>query len=120
MWIFNTDGFFSISISIKDQNLIQVRARKKHDLKNAANNIDPNLKIHEYSGSDYRYRIYITRKQLEDYMVFTAKNIDYSNFKNAVHKKDMEEEMDKKLLDEKMDSYFNVWRIMHRYQEMEV
>jgi hypothetical protein len=118
MWIFNTDGFFSASINPYDKNYIQLRARRKKDIENAAKKIDSNLKIHEYSGSDYRYRIFISKQAFENYMKLSAQNIDYSNFKDAVHKKDMEKNPDKKALDEKMEAYFNVWRIMHRYQEI--
>lgn len=117
MWVFNTDGFFSASLKPSDKNFIQLRSRKKKDLENVLKALDQNIEIHEYSGSDYRYRIFLTKEQFLEYMISSAKNIDYSNFKDAVHKKDMERYLDKKALDEKMDAYFNVWRIMYRYQD---
>lgn len=91
MWIFNKDGFFSV-VQKPDQKgteFVTVRSRSKKDLKNLIYKISTDIpvKIDESSGTDYEYRIVISKKDLGQYMWINVQKINYDNFKNVIAKK---------------------------------
>lgn len=109
MWIASKYGFFSIVKDSKSSNL-QVRARCRKDLENICNGL-PCLKgkhILYTMDSDYAYRIFISEEDLQVLMVFLAINLDYTNFKDKIHRiKDQKE---------KEPYYFKIWNAMWNFQ----
>src|SRR5680860_793028 len=86
MWIANKFGFYSIVQTREDKNQFMVRARAEKDIKNLTTNISL-LKNHDVlktEFADYRFRIIITRQELNLMMQFFAAEIDYPNFKAKV------------------------------------
>lgn len=70
----------------RSENLV-IRARVREHLEDNF----PGYKILEYSGTDYPYRIFITRKNFAEFMVDEAYDIEYTNFKNTVYDKDLKD-----------------------------
>lgn len=77
MWLILNKGFLSI---VRKENCIVVRARVKSHLENYF----PEYTIEESSFSDYRYRIRISRKELELFLASLSDEVQYDNFKNSV------------------------------------
>ena len=96
------DGFISAVLDWNDPsgNSLVVRARMREHLENQF----PDETIVEMGGSDYKYRIFITKQKLTDLMVKRIKDIDYHNFKNSVED------------DRLHDMYSDIWVVGHRYQ----
>lgn len=85
MWIFMKHGFFSAVQNYNDSNLIHVRARFKGDLERvcAAYGIEPN--VVETPRGDYPYRMDFKRETWAEIVSHEVMEIDYTNFKSAVH-----------------------------------
>jgi hypothetical protein len=107
MWLFTTDGFFSI---VQHHNTrgrtarFLVRARVRSDLERLK--LKLGLGEHEIvtlARADYPHRIEITRKELRRFMLYTAETVDYPNFKNAVADRDG---------DERAYGYHKVWAVV--------
>ena len=96
------DGFISAVLDWNDPsgNSLVVRARMREHLENQF----PDETIVEMGGSDYKYRIFITKQKLSDLMVKRINDIDYHNFKNSVED-DLLHEM-----------YSDIWVVGRRYQ----
>lgn len=109
MWLFTTIGFFSIvEKDGPEERPLCIRARRKEDLEKFLSVIeDKNQDIIDTSSSDYRYRTYISRKELSRFFDWQTKNLNYSNFKNAC------EPMD----DKRKMVYFEVWAKCCHLQE---
>lgn len=90
MWICTRYGFFSIVCAwTKKGNpsklKVMIRARKREHLENLLE-LDPYLgRILEHVGTDYRYRIIARRKAFAHLLQRLLADIDYTNFKDAVH-----------------------------------
>lgn len=87
MWFCNNDGFISAVIDRDDDtgNTLKVRARFRRDLED----IFPDKEIIEDAGTDYKYRVFVTKQELADIMYERILNINYSNFKNSVARNDL-------------------------------
>ena len=85
MWLFTTQGFYSVVEDREDSNRVLVRARAKEDLEALKRQI-PDLQIQETLGPDHDYgwRAFVTRDQWCEAVAQLAGEIDYDNFKNAV------------------------------------
>lgn len=105
MWICNNDGFISAVIYDKDEtgNTLAIRARFKADLER----IFPDKTVIANAGTDYKYRIYISKQELAKLMYDRIMNIDYTNFKDSVS-------------DHKLHNlYNNFWYIGYTFQHEE-
>lgn len=87
MWILTTFGFFSVVSDSDDPERLLVRARVRADLEALRDQYLDGLEIVEGAGTDYRYRAYMSRADFERVAARLAADIDYSNFKNAVAKR---------------------------------
>src|SRR5437016_5925567 len=90
MWIISNFGFFSIveKPGDKEENTLTVRARVKADLENLRDKYLQTLgPISEDVGTDYKYRAKAPRLDLARAFSQIILDIDYSNFKNSVAKK---------------------------------
>lgn len=109
MWLGTNKGFYSIAkvpaqfLGGKGDNKIDenyaVRARDEQYLKVKF----PNKQIFTYTFSDYQYRVYLTKQELNKFMLDEVENIDYDNFKNSVNEQKLHY------------FYMKVWEIALRY-----
>ena len=102
MWLMQNDGFISAVLDTRDptgESLV-IRARMIEHLMNQF----PNEKIIENAGTDYKYRIFITKQKLADLMTRRIMDIDYTNFKNSVGD------------DRLHNMYADIWSVGYRYQ----
>lgn len=98
MWLFSKLGFYSAVCARKnkgqsteiDPDRIMVRARVKKHLTNLKAHF-PDLigvKIQQDAGTDYRYRIIVSKTIWEHIVAKLAAEIEYGNFKAAVKDED--------------------------------
>lgn len=99
MWIITTEGFYSVVAHLDDPDWLLVRARDDVDLKRLIKRLDHRFPKHAYEvhgeisnirPSDYEFRIWVTRSAMEAVLRDITADIDYPNFKSAVHKVDHE------------------------------
>ena len=94
MWILTKIGFYSITKKPSHFNpdgpeVFNIRGRDKDDLKRFAELVSPDLAkrpvVHEYSRSDYPYRVYLnTQEEMDAVMAKLSALIDYDNFKDMI------------------------------------
>lgn len=108
MWIFTKNGFFSAVQNERDSGLIHVRARFKGDLERLCKAYDIKPKVLHTPKNDYPFRMDFERETWSRIMAEEAKEIDYTNFKDKIHKD---------CNDGRLDAYNTVWGIMklHEY-----
>ena len=90
MWLITTFGFFSIVQKPEDvkSGMLTIRARVGSDLDTLRSNYLPVLgPTQESADSDYRYRARAPRAAVAAAMTEIAEDIDYSNFKDVVAKR---------------------------------
>lgn len=108
MWVFTTDGFFSV---VHDKHCrgteVTVRARCRQDLERLLFKIGSEAEILEIGHADYRWRAIIPRVAWAEYVENEALNIDYDNFKNAALA-----DMDSA----RSEAYHATWAAMHGFQ----
>ena len=83
MWLFTNHGIFSIVQHTKRKDTLLVRARRKEHLESYFSG----YKIQYTPERDYQYRIFMSRKNLGDFLFNSVQDIDYTNFKNSIHDK---------------------------------
>src|SRR5690348_1844856 len=106
MWLLTPDGFFSI-VQKTDEEDLCVRARDAADLDRLRSRYLPTLnKTLETHGGDYRYRAWVSREALAEVMVAIVRDLDYSNFKNEVARRDPE----------RAHLYGEVWSVLGQIQ----
>jgi len=105
MWVFTNIGFFSVVEVNGDHTRVVVHARAKDHLKKlqklASHKAIP---IHEDEGTDYAYRVYMTKEKWKEVLGKLADGIDYTNFKDSVEEGPYH------------NALFDVWRVMLMYQ----
>lgn len=80
MWIYLTEGMVSIVEHFKDKDILVVRSREKSVLqKNFPQDV-----ILESVRTDYRFRVFLKRKDCMKWLSKKVQEIDYSNFKDSV------------------------------------
>lgn len=84
MWLFTDTGFVSAVVSKEDRKMISVRARDKKSLESFVKMFK--VKIVELQARDYEYRVYITKKQLTEWLNTRVDELNYDNFKTQVTK----------------------------------
>ena len=88
MWLLIAEGFFSI-VQKEGEKELCVRARVGADLDRLRQTYLPTLgETVETPGSDYRYRAWISREDLAEGIGEIVRNLNYSNFKNEVARRD--------------------------------
>ncbi len=91
MWICLNNAFVSVVQHTKDK--LVVRARRKSHL----TALFPDGKIIETMDRDYRFRIFVDRKEFAALIAEKIANIDYTNFKDSTKDKSLH------------DMYLNWW-----------
>ena len=96
MWIFTKYGFYSAVCARQgkgthdqpvDPNRIMVRARLKSHLEALMQRFPKQLSecdIKEFAGTDYAYRLFLTKSAWTQVLAGLAEATDYDNFKSAV------------------------------------
>lgn len=90
MWLITKFGFFSVveKDSDKGNDTLTIRARSKKDLLNLKNHYLLTMeKIRESNNTDYKYRATAPRGDVAKAFAQAVQDIDYSNFKDEVKKK---------------------------------
>ena len=83
MWLFTTQGFYSVVAHRRDSDRLLVRARAREDLEALREQI-PGLRITSDREADYRWRTVVSRAEWVAAVAILAASIDYDNFKAAV------------------------------------
>lgn len=110
MWLATKFGFYSIVQTKNREDLFMVRARAEKDLLNLKEKILflHNRKIKRTEDSDYMFRMFLDKPEVDILMIFMSNNIDYSNFKDEVH--NIKNQRDK------VPFYMRIWSVMMDYQ----
>jgi hypothetical protein len=112
MWIACTDGFFSTVIDKLEPGRMLIRARCEKDIKNLHRRYSTKCPSMRNPTSDetrdYRYRLSISKRDWVKLVAELASNVDYPNFKTAVHDRPDQEN--------KSQPYLEIWSIMHAVQ----
>ncbi len=113
MWLFTKHGFFSIVQDKDDEDYLLVRSRVKGDIESLIEDYSDyksrarDLAVQETKNSDYRYRIRLSRKTASDLLAKAILDIDYTNYKAAVH-----------MVDQRRSEYYGmIWAIMADMQD---
>jgi hypothetical protein len=83
MWLFTTQGFYSVVAHRRDPEKLIVRARAREDLEALRGRI-PELRVFSDRAADYRWRAVVTRAEWVAAVAELATELDYDNFKRAV------------------------------------
>ncbi len=112
MWLATLDGFFSTVIDLKEPGRMLIRARCEKDIKNLYNRYRkacPSLrKPTSDETRDYRWRLSISKRDWVKLAAELASEVDYPNFKSAVHQRPDQENKNR--------PYLEIWSIMHAVQ----
>jgi hypothetical protein len=102
MWVFLNNAMISAVKHREEPGKLMVRARLRGDLEA----VFPDLadKVKETPNADYRYRIVVSRAQMQLAMTEALDGIDYPDFKGSVPNHFRHE------------TYYGVWSVMHRAQ----
>ena len=88
MWIMSQYGFYSIVRSASAASVYLIRARRKDQLISLTEKFDfTDEKILTTNTTDYRFRLVVTKEEMEKVVLGLASEIDYSNFKDRVRAK---------------------------------
>jgi hypothetical protein len=93
MWVFTKDGFFSVvqKPAQKKTDMITIRARARKDLITFLKKSGlPADQLILGGGSDYEYRVEVSKSIWARYLTNEIDNLDYSNFKHEVEAVDSE------------------------------
>ena len=110
MWLFTVFGYYSIIQHNKDPELLLVRSRVKGDLEKLKGKYLKNLGdiVETPIGADYPYRALAWKSELASAMKQVFLDIDYTNFKSEVSKKQGSP---------RHDLYMRVWGVMKHAEE---
>ena len=103
MWIFTTEGFLSVVADRQDprRGRLLVRARKRKHL----TTLLPECPVFQKKPSDYPWRAWATREQVQNLLASQVAALDYDNFKNAIPDEQYH------------DACTEVWGAMWRYEQ---
>jgi hypothetical protein len=112
MWLFTADGFFSTVIDKMEPGRMLIRARCERDIQSLYGRFKakcPSMrKPTSDETRDYRWRLSIGKRDWVKLAAELASEVDYPNFKSAVHRKPDQRN--------KSRAYAEVWATMHRVQ----
>jgi hypothetical protein len=100
MWLFTNQGFISIVQHRDDPELMIVRARRAEHLQALL----PDAEVLRLDRADYRYRVFVSRLDLETHMLDWIQAVDYDNFKDSIPDHEYH------------DAAMGVWNVMYRLQ----
>jgi hypothetical protein len=103
MWIFTSEGFYSV-VQKAGESILTVRARRQEDLERLQKYLPRLSTIYSERGSDYAYRANCTHEEWALALARMALTIDYSNFKSTV------------LENARHEAYMRVWSAMSGFQ----
>ena len=106
MWLFTTDGFYSVVANDKDKTLV-VRTRTVEDAQMMRDWFAVKgrvLRIHSTPDRDYAYRLFVPRDWFADWLVAQGESITYGNFKDQIVEKDIN----------RAHTYLSVWDTVRR------
>ena len=106
MWVFTTEGFFSVVAHRTQPDSVLVRTRVREDLVALAGHV-PTLTIVEDGDADYRWRAVMKRSDWEGAVARLAAGIDYDNFKGAVARRSGKD---------RAGLYGDVWSVLRALQ----
>jgi hypothetical protein len=112
MWLFTTQGFFSVVRHTHLPGHLLIRARLREDIERLASLLAketgrPFVPM-VLSEADYRYRLEVPRADFARAAIRLVEEIDYPNFKLAVHGEPARDR-----------AYGRVWSVMAELQEEE-
>lgn len=111
MWIFTKHGFFSVVAVRGLKATVMVRARAREDIDAFAKHYVPgpyaNV-VESAPEADYPYRLVMPRQTFTEAMALATEDIDYSNFKA---------EVDRRQGRARHDIYTEIWAIMNGLEE---
>lgn len=84
MWIFTPTGFISAVAKRSNPTNLTVRARDRQSLDGLAELSGATATIGE--GTDYPYRVVVSREQFKQWMSTQVDELDYSNFKSEAER----------------------------------
>lgn len=125
MWLQTTLGWFSIVKAQKSMMVPEgfyVRGRVRDDLVNLCRFMGwPPTRIYESDRTDYRYRVVVSRDELQRLYGKLPELVDYGNFKYAVEamrsRRELGDSRASVLSVRYVDALHDVWRIGYRLQE---
>ena len=82
MWVFTETGFVSAVQNRNNPEYLVVRARDKQSLQTLADLCDVEIKF--MVGSDYPYRVFVSKEDFKSWMNDNVDFLGYDNFKNQV------------------------------------
>lgn len=106
MWVFTTEGFYSVVENDEDPSMLTVRTRTVQDAANLQDRLQDIRCYVEVKASphrDYGWRLIVPRQKWAVYLQNMVENIDYTNFKDKVHEVQG---------DKRADVYLDVWSTM--------
>lgn len=80
MWVYMNDSFLSIIEDKKNRANLVVRARRKKDLLR----VFPHAQIYKSRTADYRFRVFMPRREVALAIGRRILKINYTNFKDSV------------------------------------
>lgn len=83
MWLFTTQGFYSVVAHRDDPDTLIVRARTASDIEALREQI-PHIQPFEDATADYRHRACVSRAEWLTAVAQLTAEIDYDNFKSEV------------------------------------
>ena len=83
MWIFTETGFISAVRTSKGSTDLKVRSRDRLSLEPLSQMAG--VEIIKSPNVDYPYRVFITPKQLQEFLASTVDALEYDNFKSQVY-----------------------------------
>ncbi|MCP9850776.1 hypothetical protein [Cyanobium sp. Morenito 9A2] len=106
MWIFLNDAFLSVVADREDPKgeRLLVRARRQGDIER----VFPEASVFSVDGADYAFRAWVPRQRVAEAMAARVGEIDYPNFKNAIHDTAYH------------DAALSAWSAMHAYQSRQL
>lgn len=122
MWIFTKHGFYSVVCARRgdgnhsqpvDPDRIMVRARVRghlESLKARFADLLADSEIMEFPGTDYAFRIFVSKPAWSRVVVGLTEEMDYDNFKSKVARHQGSEGADYE------HSLHEVWSVMNRLQ----
>lgn len=83
MWLFTTQGFYSVVAHRDDPGTLIVRARTRADIEALREQV-PAIEPFEDPSADYRHRAYVSRGEWLAAVAELTAELDYDNFKSEV------------------------------------
>jgi|GraSoi_2013_60cm_1033757.scaffolds.fasta_scaffold05444_5 hypothetical protein len=114
MWCASILGFYSVVRDREKRGRVLVRARAKADIDNLYRRFSKKFRMSRPKADehrDYRWRVSMKKRDWTKIVAQLASEIDYCNFKSAVHERPDQEN--------KHSAYLSVWSAMLRVQQSE-